>query len=171
MCSLCIGFFIKLGVAPFHFWIPDVYEGSLIPVTLYFATVQKLVTFIIFLRLFLIVFSNLFYLIQPFFLICSFLSMLFGLFLCLSESDIKRFLAYSSINHMGFILLSCSLGGLKGITISLTYFFIYIILTFGAWLSIISVRICSENKMKSGRSIKVIEDLNLLIKNKTHMVN
>ena len=89
--SMLLGFLIKLGVAPFHLWLPDIYEGALLPVTLYFATTQKLVNFIIFTRIFINIFENVFYLIQPVLAVCSFICLIIGTLACVSEMKIKRF--------------------------------------------------------------------------------
>ena len=165
--SLIIGFLIKLGVAPFHLWLPDIYEGALLPVTLYFATVQKLVTFIIFIRLFGIIFVDLFYIIQPILIISSVISIITGTLICVSEMKIKRFLAYSSITHMGFLLMGLSVGGTEGIQASLTYFIVYYILTFGAWYSITIIKvIVFENNQYREKFLTNIDDFGYFIKNK-----
>ena len=166
---LCIlfGLLIKLGVAPFHLWLADIYEGSLLPAAIYFATVQKLVIFILFIRIFLFTFLEVFYIIQPLLIIFSLISIIFGINLAFSELKIKRFLAYSSLNHIGFILLGASLG-LNGIKISLSYFIIYMILTFGAWLSLIykiPKKLNSQCNEATIYTIKDIKDLILITKN------
>jgi len=166
---ICIlfGLLIKLGVAPFHLWLADIYEGSLLPAAIYFATVQKLVIFILFIRIFLFTFLEVFYIIQPLLIIFSFLSIVFGLNLAFSELKIKRFLAYSSLNHIGFILLGASLG-LNGVKISLSYFIIYIVLTLGAWLSLIykiTTKLNSASNDASIHTIKDVKDLILITKN------
>lgn len=162
------GLLIKLGVAPFHLWIADIYEGALLPATVYFATVQKFTTFIIFIRIFLFTFYEFFNIIQPSLMFFSLVSFIFGVQLTFAETKVKRFLAFSSITHMGFILLSVSFGSYGGIKTSLTYFLIYIVITFSAWLSIMSVTWLSTNNNNTyvKQTLKNIKDISILIKSK-----
>jgi NADH-quinone oxidoreductase subunit N len=95
---IVVGFLIKLGAAPFHYWVPDVYAGSPMVITAYFSTVIKLIIFML-----LGCFSyrvSVGTLIDMF----SLCSLLVGGILTLRQIEIKRFLAYSSITHVGFLL-------------------------------------------------------------------
>jgi NADH-quinone oxidoreductase subunit N len=162
---LFIGFCIKLGVAPFHFWLADVYEGALIPVALYLATVQKMVNLLIFAKLFVLVFHDLFDTIQILLMIFAILSIIYGFFQCLFETKIKRFLAFSSVSHMGFLLLSLSLGGENSLIYFSFYFFIYYIKTFIAWKSFMNTGIYNnEGKFIVFQPLNTIRDLMVLIK-------
>jgi len=165
--SLLLGFLIKLGVAPFHLWLPDIYEGTLLPIALYFATTQKLINFIVFTRIFINIFENLFYLIQPIIAICSFICLVIGTLACISEMKLKRFLAFSSITHMGFLLLALTPGGFYAIQVSLAYFLVYYVLTFGAWYSLGLVKIIDFDGVKyTERTLNSIEDFGFVIKQK-----
>lgn len=161
---LCSGLLMKLGVAPFHLWIADIYEASILPVALYFATVQKLVIFIVFVRLVFFSFIKAYFLIQPYILFTAFLSIVFGLHLSIAEFKLKRFLAYSSLNHIGFILVGLSLGK-QIIYISFTYFLIYILLAFSVWFQLASKVFKTANSNRGLSIPKTIQDLTALSQN------
>lgn len=97
--SILLGFLIKLGAAPIHQWVPDVYAGSHLIITSIFATVVKVVIFIIFCCLAVTVETNA---IVFLFAVCS---LIIGSFITIRQVEIKRFLAYSSITHVGFLLI------------------------------------------------------------------
>lgn len=160
---ILIGFLIKLGVAPFHLWVADVYEGSLLPVAIYFATVQKLVTFVIFIKLFKITFIGFEFLIQPFVILTAICSMIFGGMLAGYTFVIKRFLAFSSITHMGLILLGFSFSNNEGLQVSILYFIIYLIVTISAWFSIMYTGLILDEQ-SNNVNIKYINDLTLFAK-------
>ena len=100
-CStvILIGLLIKLGAAPLHQWVPDVYSGAPLLITALFATIVKLLIFSVFLRVGYIMNNGL---VVDLFAICS---LLVGSFITLQQVEIKRFLAYSSITHVGFLLI------------------------------------------------------------------
>lgn len=99
-------FLFKVGAAPFHFWSPDVYSGSPSTVTGYMASVVKLGAFGAFLKLFTICFSSLHDFWSPALVILAILTMLVGNLSALSQTTFKRLLAYSSITHVGYALLT-----------------------------------------------------------------
>ena len=103
---MMVGLIFKISAAPFHFWAPDVYEGAPSPVTAYMSTVVKTAAFAAFLRLFIICFSGLADWWGPLLAICSALSMVAGNILAVYQKSIKRMLAYSSISHAGYMLMS-----------------------------------------------------------------
>ena len=111
---LVSGIAFKLGVVPFHMWIPDVYHGAPTPVTLFIASAPKLAAFAIVIRLLvngLIVASQDW---QAMLLILSVLSMAVGNFAAIAQTNLKRMLAYSAISHMGFMLLGLVTGVVGG---------------------------------------------------------
>jgi NADH-quinone oxidoreductase subunit N len=111
---LVSGIAFKLGVVPFHMWIPDVYHGAPTAVTLFIASAPKLAAFAIVIRLLvngLIVTSQDW---QPMLLILSVLSMAVGNFAAIAQTNLKRMLAYSAISHMGFMLLGMVTGVVDG---------------------------------------------------------
>lgn len=97
--SIILGFLIKLGAAPTHQWVPDVYAGSHLIITAFFATVVKVIIFMLLCYVSLFVQTNL---IVSVFAISS---LFVGTFVTLRQVEIKRFLAYSSITHVGFLLV------------------------------------------------------------------
>jgi len=112
---ICLGLFfiliamlIKLGVAPFHFWLPDVYEGAPMVTTFILSTIVKITYIFILFKLMFTFFNNFYFVITPFLIIVATISMLWGAILASKQKKIKRFLAYSSINHTGLILFSLS---------------------------------------------------------------
>jgi len=111
---LVAGIAFKLGVVPFHMWIPDVYQGAPTAVTLFIASAPKLAAFAIVIRMLVngLILSN-----APMppgwqsmLLLLSLLSMAVGNFAAIAQSNLKRMLAYSAISHMGFMLLGLATG-------------------------------------------------------------
>ena len=136
---ITVVFLMKLGGAPYQYWIGDVYQGSPLIITTFFATIVRIGFFAIFLKLvcnvfiymqYIEVYSNILYL-------SGFFSILIGSFLALSQTEIKRFLAYSSIVHTGFILIGISTMSFDGFKSSLLYMIIYIITLMGFMLCLI----------------------------------
>jgi len=100
-----VGFLFKIGIVPFHMWIPDVYEGASTPVTVYLAVLVKIAVVALFIR---VIISGLMPIAQDWqFILIGFsiISMVIGNVVALIQSNIKRLLAYSSIGHAGYILL------------------------------------------------------------------
>lgn len=130
-----ISLFFKIGLAPFHFWMPDVYQGSALPITAFFAILPKIVYFILFLKFFSLlnsVFFLQFFYLEYFCYIVACLSLFIGTFGALSQTKIKRFLAYSSIVHMSYVLFSiCYLFSIENLFSCFFYLFSYIILNIG----------------------------------------
>ena len=150
---ILVGLFFKLGVAPFHAWLPDVYEGTPTNITLFFATAPKLVFLSILYRLFFDLFyQNLAFHFSEFFLFFALFSIIIGTFSAIKQKKIKRLLAFSSINHMGFILINFAFNDLDSITVIIYYSLIYILMSIIFWTILISLYI--DNK-----PIKYITDL------------
>ncbi|MBP7490325.1 NADH-quinone oxidoreductase subunit NuoN [Azospira sp. APE16] len=111
---LVAGIAFKLGVVPFHMWIPDVYHGAPTPVTLFIASAPKLAAFAMVIRLLV---NGLFFLApdwQQMLMILAVLSMAIGNLAAIAQTNIKRMLAYSAISHMGFMLLGMVSGVVGG---------------------------------------------------------
>ncbi|MEC4748468.1 NADH-quinone oxidoreductase subunit N [Methylomicrobium sp. Wu6] len=134
---IVVGLGFKLSLAPFHMWTPDVYEGAPAPVTAFVATVSKGAVFTLLLRYF-ISSGGFFYpsLITVFSFIAV-ITILAGNLLALLQQNVKRLLAYSSIAHMGYLLIAFIAGGSIApalVTESVTFYLIaYIITTLGAF--------------------------------------
>jgi NADH-quinone oxidoreductase subunit N len=138
---ILVGLLFKIGATPFHFWLPDVYEGAPNNITAFFAIVPKIAFIGILIRLFFDVFFNISYFFELFFYIISFLSMLIGALSALQQKKIKRLLAYSSISHIGFILIGFTSNMLNSIPFILFYIIIYIITSINLWTSYLSLNI------------------------------
>lgn len=131
-----VGF--KLSLAPFHLWTPDVYEGAPAPITAFIATVSKGAVFALLLRYFISAYN---YAYLPFLTVLSVvavLSILIGNLLALRQNNVKRLLAYSSIAHMGYVLVAFIAGGriapalvIESVTFYLVTYFITTIGAFG----------------------------------------
>src|SRR5713101_5395814 len=102
---IAVGLFFKVAAVPFHQWAPDVYEGAPTPVTVYVSVASKTASFALLLRLFLVVFgatqANWMYLVAG----IAVASLTWGNLAALTQTNVKRLLAYSSISHVGYILL------------------------------------------------------------------
>lgn len=155
LSMVVIGLAFKLSLVPFHLWTSDVYQGAPAPVTAFVATVSKGAVFALLLRYFID--ADLFR-HYPVALVLSLLAMasiLVGNFLALQQSDLKRLLAYSSIAHMGYLLIPFVAGVTLGKDIvieSLSFYLVaYFITTLGGFgmISIMSIQ---------GREISAIDD-------------
>jgi NADH-quinone oxidoreductase subunit N len=111
---LVAGLAFKLGAVPFHMWVPDVYQGAPTAITLVLAAAPKLAAFAITLRILVIGFVDLAADWQPMLLILAVLSLAIGNLTAIMQTNFKRMLAYSTISHMGFILLGLASGSLDG---------------------------------------------------------
>ncbi len=109
------GIAFKLSIAPFHFWTPDVYQGSPTPVTLLMATVSKVAMFVVLLKC---IVAQRYLLLESFqlcLLIFAIISMLLGNVMALKQQHLKRLLAYSSIAHMGYLLIVIIVASAQGL--------------------------------------------------------
>src|SRR3990167_169768 len=127
------GLAFKLGAAPFHMWIPDVYEGAQSSVTLFIATAPKIAGFAMMIRLLVDTLPALHIQWQELLIVIAILSMGIGNFAAIVQTNIKRLLAYSSIAHMGYLLLGISCGTPRGYAAALFYMLTYAIMALGAF--------------------------------------
>jgi NADH-quinone oxidoreductase subunit N len=130
----------KLGVAPLHFWLPDVYEGSPTNVTAFFALVPKVALLVIVIRLLFDVFEPLQYLWQPILLQTSILSVVIGTVGAIYQRRIKRLLAYSTIGHNGFLVLALASVNQEGLNGVIMYIIVYILTSACIFLFVLNVR-------------------------------
>jgi len=126
-----IGF--KLGVVPFHLWTPDVYEGAPAPVAAFIATVSKGAIFALLLRYFYTAGAQRFQPVFMVFAIIAIASMLIGNLLALLQNNVKRILAYSSIAHMGYLLVAFEASSTMASEAVAFYLVAYFITTVGAF--------------------------------------
>ena len=123
---LISGFAFKASAVPFHMWTPDVYEGSPTPVTAFFATVPKIAAVAVLLRVLFDCFGPLLESWQQVIILISVLSMLLGSIAAIGQDNIKRLMAYSSIGHIGFVLIGIASGTDKGLSAVLILSLIHI---------------------------------------------
>jgi proton-translocating NADH-quinone oxidoreductase chain N len=147
LAFIASGLLFKLAAAPFHMWSPDVYEGAPTIVSMFFAIMPKIVILGLILRLFLFSFYDFMASWQQIFILCSFASMLVGAFGALQQKKVKRLLAYSSIGHIGYMLIGVATGTLEGIQGLLVYIAIYMVMSLNIWTVILSL----EFQGKPGR--------------------
>jgi NADH-quinone oxidoreductase subunit N len=103
---LFVGFAFKISAAPFQIWAPDVYQGAPAPVSAFMSAGPKAAAFAVFVRVFVTAFEPIASRWQPIVWICALLTMIVGNFAALTQSNIKRLLAYSSIAHAGYVMVA-----------------------------------------------------------------
>ncbi len=130
---MLVGFAFKVAAVPFHMWTPDVYQGAPSPVTGFMAAVAKAGAFAAMLRVLLSSFGVVSTDWRPIAYGLAVLSLVLGAFVALRQRDVKRMLAYSSINHAGFILLGVVAGTARGVSASLYYLFVYMFMAIGSF--------------------------------------
>jgi len=133
MALLLVGFGFKIAAVPFHLWTPDVYQGSPSPATGFMAAVAKAGGFAALLRVFVSSFGTLRSDWQPAVWVLAAITLLLGAVVALAQRDVKRMLAYSSINHAGFVLLGLQVATARGVDASLYYLFTYMVMVIGSF--------------------------------------
>jgi NADH-quinone oxidoreductase subunit N len=133
---LLVGFGFKVGVVPFHSWIPDVYQGAPTPVTAFFSVGPKAAGFAALLRIFSFGFNEIPILITIFWILAV-LTMTVGNVLALRQDNVKRLLAYSSIAHAGYILVAMTVGDPISVASAIFYLFAYAMFNFGGFAIVI----------------------------------
>ncbi len=137
---LVMGLLFKVGAVPFHMWTPDVYQGAPTPVTGFMAAATKVAAFGALLRLLYVVLPGLTWDWRPVMWGVAIVSMLVGAVIAITQTDVKRLLAYSSIAHAGFILAGVIAATPSGISSVLFYLAAYSFVTLGAFAVVTLVR-------------------------------
>ncbi|HEY8936532.1 MAG TPA: NADH-quinone oxidoreductase subunit N, partial [Cyclobacteriaceae bacterium] len=130
---MIVGVGFKLGVVPFHMWAADVYEGAPAPVTAFIATISKGAMMALLLRFFAQINGYRFEPLVLTFTLIAIASMMAGNILAIKQDNVKRILAYSSIAHIGYLLVAFLSGGTMGIEAVTFYLIAYFITTLGAF--------------------------------------
>ena len=133
LAFLIVGIAFKFGAVPFHMWLPDVYEGARSPVTLYIASAPKLAALALTLRILVDGLGELHEVWADMIMVLAVLSLLVGNIVAIAQTNIKRMLGYSTIAHVGFILLAIFCGTGKGYAAALFYTLTYVVATAGAF--------------------------------------
>lgn len=137
LAFIVVGLAFKLGAAPFHMWIPDVYHGAPTAVTLYIGTAPKIAAFAMLMRLLVEGMGGLHGDWQGMLIVLAVLSMAVGNIIAIAQSNLKRMLAYSTIAHVGFLLLGVLTGSAGGYSASMFYVIVYAIMSLGGFGMII----------------------------------
>ncbi|MCC7118367.1 MAG: NADH-quinone oxidoreductase subunit N [Anaerolineales bacterium] len=141
---LLVGFAFKVAIVPFHMWTPDVYEGAPTSVTAFMAAGAKIAGFVALLRVFATAFPAISPDMTNVFWALSAVTMIVGNFIAISQTNIKRLLAYSAIAHAGYILMAFVPYGnpqvvSTSIAAGLFYLLAYLLANFGAWGVVIAL--------------------------------
>jgi NADH-quinone oxidoreductase subunit N len=146
------GLAFKVSAVPFHMWTPDVYEGAPTPITAFFSVAPKIAAMALFVRVMLEPFGDLFDQWQQVIWLISLASMILGAFAAIGQTNIKRLMAYSSISHMGFVLVGLAAGNETGAQGVLLYLTIYLFMNVGTFACILAMR----------RQDRMVEDIDQL---------
>jgi NADH-quinone oxidoreductase subunit N len=133
-----VGF--KIAAVPFHMWAPDVYEGAPTPITAFLSVGSKAASFAMLLRIFVQGLPSLNADWRLLFYVLSVMTMTVGNIAALTQSNIKRMLAYSSVAHAGYLLIGVVAGTERGVTAMLVYLFIYAFMQLGAFAVVTMLR-------------------------------
>ncbi len=147
------GMAFKVSAVPFHMWTPDVYEGAPTPVTALFASAPKVAAMLLATRLCLDALGPAIDQWRQIVIFAALASIAVGAIGAYSQTNIKRLLAYSSINNVGFALIGLAAGGERGASAVLFYMAVYVVMTLGVFLCVLRMR--SED----GTPIESIESL------------
>lgn len=146
------GLAFKVAAVPFHMWTPDVYEGAPTSITAFFALAPKIAATALFVRVLMGPFGGLLDQWQQIIVFVSIASMLLGAFAAIYQTNIKRLMAYSSIGHIGYVLIGLAAGNEAGIRGVAVYLAIYLLGSAGAFACILSMRV-------RGTMVETVEDL------------
>ena len=133
LAFLIVGIAFKFGAVPFHMWLPDVYQGARTPVTLYLASAPKLAALALLMRVLVDGLGSLHETWSTMIMFVAVLSILVGNFVAIAQTNIKRMLGYSTIAHVGFILLAVYTGTGDGYSSALFYALTYVVAAAGAF--------------------------------------
>lgn len=159
---ISVAFCFKVSAAPFHMWTPDVYEGAPTPVTAYFSIAPKIAALALLAKLLCGPFQGMLQAWQQIIIVASIASMLVGAFGALGQKNIKRLLAYSSIGHVGYVLVGIATGTVSGIAAILFYLAIYLVMSAGAFGCILMMK-------RNGEYVEEIADLSGLSRSHPRM--
>jgi NADH-quinone oxidoreductase subunit N len=133
------GLAFKISAAPFHMWTPDVYEGAPMPVTAFFASAPKVAATALLIRVVITAFGNQVAAWQQIIIVVALMSIIIGAVGAIGQQNLKRLLAYSSINNIGFILIGLAAGTEAGIAATLVYLAIYVAMTLGSFICLMQL--------------------------------
>jgi NADH-quinone oxidoreductase subunit N len=133
LAFVIVGIAFKFGAVPFHMWVPDVYHGAPTPVTLFIGAAPKIASFVLAIRVLAEGLDAMVASWQGMLIALSVLSMIIGNVVAIAQSNLKRMLAYSTISHVGFILLGILAGTNDGYRAAMFYTLTYVIMSVGSF--------------------------------------
>ncbi len=133
LAFIIVGIAFKFGAVPFHMWVPDVYHGAPTPVTLFIGSAPKIASFVLAIRVLAEGLDAMVASWQDMLIALAVLSMLIGNVVAIAQSNLKRMLAYSTISHVGFILLGILAGTNEGYRAAMFYTLSYVIMAVGSF--------------------------------------
>lgn len=134
------GLAFKISAAPFHMWTPDVYEGAPTPVSAFFASAPKVAATALLMRVVVTAFGAQLMVWQQIVMVVALMSIIIGAVGAIGQQNLKRLLAYSSINNVGFILIGLAAGTVDGIAAMFVYLAIYVAMTLGGFICLMQLR-------------------------------
>ena len=147
------GLAFKVSAVPFHMWTPDVYEGSPTPVTTFFASAPKVAAMLMTLRIAMEALGPAIDAWRQIVIFAALASIFLGAVAAWGQVNIKRLLAYSSINNVGFALIGLAAGGAQGASSVLFYMAVYVVMTLGAFLCVLALR------REDGEHLELLDEL------------
>jgi proton-translocating NADH-quinone oxidoreductase chain N len=165
MIFILVGLLFKMTAVPFHMWAPDVYEGAPTSITAFFSITPKVSILAVLLRVFVDSFYDFMLPWQKILIFCSIASMILGAFAAMSQNKVKRLLAFSSIGHVGYLLVGVCCGTIEGLQALFIYLVIYIVMTINIFAIVLSpVKRLGLNFVQSVQRVKYTTDFALLAK-------
>jgi NADH-quinone oxidoreductase subunit N len=149
---IAVGLAFKVSAVPFHMWTPDVYEGAPTPATAFFSVAPKIAAMALFIRVMTYPFGHLDDQWRQIIWVIAVGSMLLGAFAAINQRNIKRLMAYSSIGHVGYMLIGLAATSETGVRGILIYLAIYLFMNVGTFAVILCMR-------RQGRAVEGIDDL------------
>ena len=138
---LLAGLAFKISAVPFHMWTPDVYEGAPTPVTAFFASAPKVAAMALLVRVAIEALGPATVAWHQIVIFCALASTIWGGVAAIGQGNIKRLLAYSSINNVGFALIGLAAGSAAGAAATMSYMAVYVVMTLGSLLCVIQMRL------------------------------
>jgi NADH-quinone oxidoreductase subunit N len=143
------GIAFKISAVPFHMWTPDVYEGAPTPVTAFFASAPKIAAMGLLARVAIEALGPESFAWQQIVIFSALASVLLGGVAAVGQTNIKRLLAYSSINNVGFALIGIAAGTPDGIAATMSYMAVYVVMTLGSFLCVLRMRDASGQPVEA----------------------
>jgi NADH-quinone oxidoreductase subunit N len=143
------GLAFKISAVPFHMWTPDVYEGSPTPVTTFFASAPKVAALALTVIVAIEAFGNQVAAWQPIVIFAALASIVVGALGAIGQTNLKRLLAYSSINNVGFLLIGLAAATPQGVAGMLVYLAIYTAMTIGGFVAVLMLKDADGNPVES----------------------